>query len=78
MIGQTISHYKILQKVFSPLVPAGEADILVALEKLEGLRWAHFVRNEGLIVLNTEERTPARVDEKPINYPPKHRGLSDE
>ena len=67
--GSVVSHVRFSQKVYSPLIPIGEVDILLALEKLEGLRWAHYVRPGGSIILNNEERIPARLDSKPIEYP---------
>lgn len=67
--GSVVSHVRFASKVYSPLVPAGEADILVALEKLEALRWAHYVKDGGLIVINKEEREPARMTDKPVEYP---------
>ena len=67
--GSVVSHIRYAPKVYSPLIPAGEADILVSLEKLEGLRWAHYVRPGGTIALNTEERMPASIDGKPVAYP---------
>lgn len=67
--GSVVSHVRFAPKVYSPLIPTGEADILLALEELEGLRWAHYVRAGGLIVLNNEHRIPARLDEKPVDYP---------
>jgi indolepyruvate ferredoxin oxidoreductase beta subunit len=67
--GSVVSHVRFAQKVFSPLSPAGEVDILLALEKLEGLRWAHYVRDGGLIILNDEIRVPARLSDKPVEYP---------
>ena len=67
--GSVVSHVRFAQKVYSPLIPTGEADILLALEKLEGLRWAHYVRSGGLIILNSEERMPAPLDSRPVEYP---------
>jgi indolepyruvate ferredoxin oxidoreductase beta subunit len=67
--GSVVSHVRYSQKVFSPLIPAGEVDILISLEQLEGLRWAHTVRPGGLIVLNSERRMPASIDGKPVDYP---------
>ena len=67
--GSVVSHVRFASKVYSPLTPAGEVDILVALEKLEGLRWASFVRPSGLIILNEEERVPAQLTDKPVEYP---------
>ncbi len=67
--GSVVSHVRYGKKVYSPLIPSGEADILMGLEKLEALRWSHYVREGGLIVLNNEKRIPAKVDSKPIDYP---------
>lgn len=67
--GSVVSHVRFGPKVYSPLSPAGEVDILLSLEKLEALRWAHYVRNGGLIVINDEVRVPAQLTEKPVEYP---------
>lgn len=67
--GSVVSHVRFAQKVYSPLMLVGEADILLALEKLEGLRWAHYVRSGGVIILNNEERMPLPLDSKPMGYP---------
>lgn len=67
--GSVVSHVRFGPKIYSPLIPAGEVDILLALEKLEGLRWSHFVREGSLIILNDEERVPASLDSKPVEYP---------
>jgi indolepyruvate ferredoxin oxidoreductase beta subunit len=67
--GSVVSHVRFASKVYSPLCSMGEVDILVSLEKLEGLRWAHFVKEGGLIILNNEARQPAQIDMKPVEYP---------
>lgn len=67
--GSVVSHVRFGPKVYSPLSPVGEVDILLSLEQLEGLRWAHYVREGGLIVLNDEIRVPARLAAKPVQYP---------
>jgi indolepyruvate ferredoxin oxidoreductase beta subunit len=67
--GSVVSHVRFSERVYSPLTPAGEVDILLAMEKLEGLRWAHYVRDGGTIILNSEQRMPAAMDSKGVNYP---------
>jgi indolepyruvate ferredoxin oxidoreductase beta subunit len=67
--GSVLSHVRFGPKVYSPLCSTGEVDILLATEKLEGLRWAHYVRDGGMIILNDEERLPAQIDAKPVEYP---------
>lgn len=69
--GSVVSHVRYASRVFSPLIPAGEVDILLSLEKLEGLRWAHYVRENGIILLNDEERMPQSMSEKKVDYPQK-------
>ena len=51
--GSVISHFKVGDYA-SPLVKAGEADVLLAFEQAEGLRNIHFLREGGLAVLNTD------------------------
>ncbi len=67
--GSVVSHVRFGPKVSSPLSPAGEVDVLLSLEMLEGLRWAHYVKEGGLIVLNSETRIPARLSDKPVQMP---------
>ena len=38
--GSVVSHLRLGRQVFSPMIRKGEADILLALERLEGARWA--------------------------------------
>jgi indolepyruvate ferredoxin oxidoreductase beta subunit len=58
--GIVFSHVRFGRKVWSPTIPKGEADILVALEWAEGQRWLPWLRREGgrLIVDRREIRPP--------------------
>jgi len=56
--GAVASHVRYGDKVYSPVIRQGEADLLVAFEKLEALRWAHYLRPNGLLVLNDTEVAP--------------------
>ena len=55
--------------VRSPLVLEGEADVLAALEPVEALRWAHFLRPGGLAVVNTRPVVPVTVSSGKAKYP---------
>ncbi|EQB90352.1 indolepyruvate ferredoxin oxidoreductase beta subunit [Clostridium punense] len=57
------------EKVYSALIPQGEADILIALEKLEGLRWVHNVKKDGVVILNNNTIYPNRVLIEKEEYP---------
>lgn len=67
--GAVSSHVRIGPKVFSPLTKPGEVDILLALEKLEALRYAHHLKDSGKAIVNDHEIDPIRFpgDERP--YP---------
>jgi indolepyruvate ferredoxin oxidoreductase beta subunit len=66
--GAVFSHVRFGERVYSPVTPLGEVDYLLALEKLEALRYAHFLKPEGTIILNDHKVEPIRTgDERP--YP---------
>jgi len=67
--GSVTSHVRFSEEVYSPLIPSGEVDVLVGLEKLEALRWAHYLKERGDIVLNRLVIQPAQFSEKPLPYP---------
>ncbi len=50
--GSVVSHIRLGQKVFSPLIRRQGADILLAFERLEGARNAPFLRRGGIAIVN--------------------------
>ncbi|HMQ56747.1 MAG TPA: indolepyruvate oxidoreductase subunit beta [Anaerolineae bacterium] len=52
--GSVISHVRMAEEVFSPVVPDGAADFLLAFEKLEACRWVHFLHKRGVAVVNQQ------------------------
>lgn len=68
--GSVESHVRFGQEVHSPLVIAGEADVVIGLEKLEGLRYAGFVnRDGGVLLVNDHEIIPGSVANAAEKYP---------
>ena len=51
--GSVLSQVRFGDKVFSPIVSEGEADILIGFEPLETARYLHFLRADGIVVYNT-------------------------
>src|SRR5512143_65851 len=51
--GSVLSQVRFGDKVFSPIVSEGEADLLIGFEPLETARYLHFLRDEGVVVYNT-------------------------
>ena len=56
-------------KVFSPLIGMGEADFLVAFEKLEALRGLKYLRRGGICLINDYEWMPLSVLTGEFTYP---------
>ena len=60
--GSVTSHIRIAAKVWSPLIKEGEVDILLALEKLEAARWAHYIKPGGIAIVNDHAIPPVSVN----------------
>jgi len=57
--GTVFSHVRFGERVWSPTIPKGEADILVALEWAEGLRWLPYLKpDSGVFVGDTKRIVP--------------------
>lgn len=67
--GVVSSHVRFGQKVLSPEIMPGEADILVGFEAAEAMRWCHFLRPGGVAMMNTLRLTPPVVSIGMYPYP---------
>ncbi|MBS5595452.1 MAG: indolepyruvate oxidoreductase subunit beta [Clostridia bacterium] len=56
-------------KVYSPIIGDGEADIMVAFEKQEALRYMHLLKPGGELIVNDEGLPSAPVQSGKITYP---------
>ncbi len=67
--GSVTSQVRWGERVYSPLVGAGEVDVLLAFEKLEALRWLHHLCRSGLALINLETIVPVTVSSLGHHYP---------
>ncbi|MGB3715426.1 MAG: indolepyruvate oxidoreductase subunit beta [Candidatus Promineifilaceae bacterium] len=68
--GSVETHVRFGDKIYSPIITPGQADAVVALEKLEALRFAHFVDpKSGVILVNDFEVIPGSVSGASDAYP---------
>lgn len=67
--GSVVTYVKMGKKVYSPIIEKGEADFLLAFEKLEALRWVEYLKKEGTLVLNEQEIDPMPVITRSAAYP---------
>ena len=74
--GSVVSHVRIAEKVFSPLIKKGEVDILLAFEKLEAARWAHYLKPGGTAIVNNHALPPLSVSFGTDRYPADEEVLS--
>lgn len=67
--GSVVTYVKMGRKVYSPVIEKGEADFLLAFEKLEALRWIDYLKKDGTVVLNDQEIDPMPVITGSTAYP---------
>lgn len=67
--GSVVTQVRLGEKVYSPLITEGGADVLLAFEKLEGLRLLPFLKPGGTIIINNQEIPPVPVLVGAAEYP---------
>ena len=67
--GSVVSHVRFGQKVFSPIIPEGEADVLFGFELLETYRYLPLVKKTGTVVVNNLRIAPPSVALGKAEYP---------
>jgi len=67
--GSVISQLRWGEKVYSPIVPEGEADFLIAFEKLEAGRYKAGLKNNGVVLVNDQKMPPITVSARNALYP---------
>jgi len=67
--GVVSSHLRFGAKVLSPQIMPGTADLLVGFESAEALRWCHYLKPGGLVLMNTARLVPPVVDLGLYDYP---------
>ena len=67
--GSVVTFVRYGKKVAEPIVEEGQADILIAFEMLEAKRYAHFLKEEGAMVVNLWRIDPITVVTGDAEYP---------
>ncbi len=67
--GSVVAHLRFGKKVYSPLIEAGTADIQVAFEMLESLRYLALLKPGGTVIVNTQKIPPLSVSTGILDYP---------
>ncbi len=67
--GSVISQIRFGEKVYSPLVKSGDADLLIGLEKLEAIRGLKYCNKDSKVVVNERKIPPVTVSSGDAIYP---------
>ena len=67
--GSVVTYVKYGDKVFSPIIDKGEADIILAFELLEALRALPWLKEGGKIIVNSQKIDPMPVITGACEYP---------
>lgn len=59
--GSVVTYVKMGEKIFSPVIEPGDADVLLAFEKIEAGRYSHYIKKNGVIISSTQEIMPMPV-----------------
>ncbi len=67
--GSVEAHLRYGERVYSPLIDPGSADILVAFEILEAARYLPYLHKDSAVVVNTQKILPPAVALGKATYP---------
>lgn len=67
--GSVVSQVRYGEKVYSPIIKKGDADIILGFEKIEAARWLEYLKPEGILIVNEERIDPLPVMSGKAKYP---------
>jgi indolepyruvate ferredoxin oxidoreductase beta subunit len=67
--GSVVTFVRYGEQVAEPIVEEGQADVLIAFERLEALRYAHFLKKDGAMIVNDTRIDPITVVTGAAAYP---------
>ncbi len=67
--GSVSNQVRYGKKVYSPIIDKGQADILVAFETMEAVRWSPFLNKGGMLVVNDYRIPSAPILTGAADYP---------
>lgn len=67
--GSVVTYVRWGEKVYSPIIETGEADIVLAFEQLEAARFLPYLKEDGVVVTSTQQIDPMPVVTGEKQYP---------
>ena len=67
--GSVVTYVRYGDKVYSPIIDKGEADLIISFEQLEAARWIEYLKPDGTVVTNLQQTDPMPVITGAAKYP---------
>ncbi|MBE6674787.1 MAG: indolepyruvate oxidoreductase subunit beta [Ruminococcaceae bacterium] len=67
--GSVVTFVRYGDKVYEPVCEEGTVDALISFERLEALRYAHFLKKDGVMIVNDTRIDPMTVVIGAAEYP---------
>lgn len=67
--GSVVTFVRYGKRVYEPVCEEGEVDVLISFERLEALRYAHFLKPDGVMIVNDTRIDPMTVVIGAKSYP---------
>lgn len=67
--GSVVTYVRYGEKVHSPVIGQGEADIILSFEQLESARWLSYLKKDGILITSTQKIMPMPVITGACEYP---------
>lgn len=67
--GSVVTYVRYGEKVYSPVIEKGEADIIISFEQLESARWLPYLKKGGVLISSTQRIDPMPVIMGKAEYP---------
>ncbi len=67
--GVVSSHVRFGEKVYSPMIEEGDADIILSFELMEALRWEHYLKPDAFLATSNVRMVPPICNSGKIIYP---------
>ena len=67
--GSVVTFVRFGKRVYEPVCEEGTVDVLISFERLEALRYAHFLKKDGVMIVNDTRIDPMTVVIGAAKYP---------
>ncbi len=67
--GSVVTYVRYGEKVYSPIIDRGQADMIISFEALEAARWSPYLKKDGILITSSQQIDPMPVVTGAAEYP---------